>query len=142
MYYREKVRAAYKECVSLNPRVDAEMRQALNANERTPAFIDNIAIELEKVAALRLKKGKENISDKLIKDIVYDMTEVFIAGLKQQATINYESDLQRVLREQAAQKQKELEQTAEGNISGDYEEFGIIHMTEERSIINGEETGK
>lgn len=140
MFYRKIVREAYQEAIALNVTIDAELKAALRAHERVPAFIDNLALEIEKVAALRQKRGKRNLDEKIVKEMVYDVTAIFIAGLQTQAKRNFESDMERIAREQALQKQKDLEQTAEGNISGDYEEFGIIHMTEERSILDGLET--
>lgn len=138
MFYRRKVIEAYRECVALNPKADAEMKAALNTNERVPGFIDRLAVQLEDVAAIRFKRGKPNLPDKVIKDIVYDMTDMFVAGLKETAKRNYESDLDRIQREQAAQKAKEIAETAEGNISEEFKEMGLVAITDEREATHGE----
>ena len=91
--YRELIRKFYREAVALK-NCDLALKNALNTSERIPAFIDNLSIEFQKVQMKRIKP----IEEKHIREIVYDFTDLFIAGLETEAKLRYESDAQKAVR--------------------------------------------
>lgn len=135
MFYRKKVRDAYAECIRLHPTIGEDLRSALKVNERVPAFIDNLAIELEKVADLRRKQRKNNLTDEQIRETTYAMTDMFIMGLKNDVKRKHESDIERVKREQEELERAHLERTAAGEASGDYKDMGLEDVQDDRSVL-------
>lgn len=132
--YRGLVCRAYIEAVNACPFIDAGLRSALKAHERAPSFIDGLSNEFEKLAALRLKKGKRLPDDKHLKELVRDFTYGFIQAIQQKARQDYESDITKVMREQVIANQRDLDATIEGTPKGDYadliEEGGIKSLDE------------
>lgn len=137
MVYLKLVRETYKEAIALNPRINSDLRAALRAHERMPLFLQNLAKELEIVQADRVNKWKKPYTEKNIKDLIYDMVEVFISGVELEANARRESDIKKKMAEYKAQQQKDLDATAAGDISGDYQDIfteGGITATDERSV--------
>lgn len=138
MYYLELVKKTYQEAIALNPNINSGLKTALKSQERMPLFLKNLAIELEKVQENRNRKGKLHYSEKAIKDTIYDMVDVFIMGVEMENKARMESQLQKRLAEQEAQKKKDLEDTASGKVSGEYEELfdeGGITTDDDRSVL-------
>lgn len=138
MYYLELVKKTYQEAIALNPNINSGLKTALKSQERMPLFLKNLAIELEKVQENRNRKGKVHYSEKAIKDAIYDMVDVFIMGVEMENKARMESQLQKRLAEQEAQKKKDLEDTASGKVSGEYEELfdeGGITTDDDRSVL-------
>lgn len=138
MYYLELVKKTYQEAIALNPKINSGLKTALKSQERMPLFLKNLAIELEKVQENRNRKGKLHYSEKAIKDTIYDMVDVFIMGVEMENKARMESQLQKRLAEQEAQKKKDLEDTASGKVSGEYEELfdeGGITTDDDRSVL-------
>lgn len=133
MHYREQVRKSYNEAVSLHPTADADLKQALRSNERVPRFIDNLSLELGKLAEIRAKRNKQPIDEVHIKEIVYEMTDTFIKGLIGNATRLRESDLARIAREDQEAKQREIELASQGQMTGDFKDMGLQEIQEDRS---------
>lgn len=125
MDFRNKVRQYYQEAIRFLVH-DGEMRHALRTNDRVPAFIDNLASEFPKVNLLRFRQGKKPVNDLQVKDIVYQMTEVFITGLKSSYDQMQESDLQKIKREAAKAEEQKLERASKGIMEDEFEEMGLI----------------
>lgn len=124
--------------MQLHPTANSELKRALKAHERIPTFIENMCKEIDKVQTLAIKRRKKKYDDHTIKSLVYDMTNIFISGIEQEARKRYESDAQKFLNQQKEQEQKDLDASATGKLSGEYKEIadeaGLI-MTDERSDI-------
>lgn len=138
MLYLELVRKTYQEAIALNRNINSDLRAALKSHERMPLLFQNLALELEKVQALQLSKGKPPVTEKTMKSLIYDVTDMFISGVEAEAKARYESDAQRVLKAKQEQAQNDIENTASGNVSGEFqsifEEGGVI-STQERDIL-------
>lgn len=138
MLYLELVRKTYQEAIALNRNINSDLRSALRSHERMPLLFQNLALELEKVQALQLSKGKPPVTEKTMKSLIYDVTDMFISGVEAEAKARYESDAQRVLKAKQEQAQNDIENTASGNVSGEFqsifEEGGVI-STQERDIL-------
>lgn len=134
MFYLERVRSAYNEAVRLHPTATSDLKTALKTNERVPIFIDKLAVELQKLANFRDKRGKPPISDKHIKDVVYDMVDVFIKSLEAEAKMKYESDLDKRAREAEASNKREIERASRGEMTGDFADMGLTAV-DQRDVM-------
>ncbi len=138
MLYLELVRKTYQEAIALNRNINSDLRTALKSHERMPLLFQNLALELEKVQALQVSKGKPPVSEKTMKSLIYDMTDMFISGVEAEAKSRYETDAQKAMKAIAAQKVKDITETAAGNVSGDFEDIfkeGGVIATDERDIL-------
>ena len=121
---------AYREHIALKQDIPYDLRVALRSHERMPKFFYNIAKEIENLQDHYLKTGKDPVDEKTIKEIIYDVTDMFINGVKAEAEKRQESDAKRLLAEKKAQELKELDATASGTPTGEFEEIfedgGII----------------
>lgn len=120
MFYSKFIRDTYNEAVRLHPSINSELKLALKSHERVPTFVDALAKEVEQVQNVMLSTGKEKIKEDTIKHLVYDLTNLFITGIEKQAEIRQESDVKRMLREQAVSYAKDLDESADGNLKGDF----------------------
>lgn len=137
MYYKKLVEQAYQEALALNKNVNAELRAALRSHERMPLFLSNLAKNLEDLQASRRGLNRYIYPENQLRQIVYDFTEVFISGVVAEAESRYRSEVQKQMLAQQAQANKDLEATASGKVSGDFEEIfkeGGISVTDERSV--------
>lgn len=129
MFYTQKVREYYDQAVKLHPSAPTELKHSLRSNEMVPSFIDNLAIEIQKVQDMRLKKDKSPFPDKVIQETVYDMTNIFIANLERLASERMMSDLDKAAIKAKADYQKDLEASASGKLTGEFEE--LIEFTDD-----------
>jgi len=138
MLYFELVKKTYQEAVALNPRIPLDLKTALKSHEKIPLFFKNIAQELEKAQDDRLKKNQKPFSEKTIKEFIYDVTEIFVLGVKAEADARAQSEIERLARKAEADKKADLESTIKGEAKGDYAEVlkeGGIIMPEDRSSV-------
>ena len=138
MEYLNFVKKTYQEAISLNSSISSDLRHALRAHERMPLMFNNLAKELQNVQDLRLRQNKKLIDEKTLKNVVYDFTNIFIAGVEAEAKSRYESDIQRLAAEAEAQKKADLDATASGKTSGDYIDIfedGEIKMVDDRTEV-------
>jgi hypothetical protein len=138
MLYLEFVRKTYQEAIALNSKIPSDLKIALKSHERMPLLFQNLAIELQKVQDLYRARGKPPVSEKTMKSLVYDVTDMFISGVESEAKSRYESDAQKALKELEAQKLKDIQETASGNVSGEYQEIfdeGGVIATSERDVL-------
>lgn len=119
-FYRTLVRTTYDEAVKLHATAPSDLKVALKSHERVPQFIDNLAMEFTKVADLRSKKAQALPAVKHLKEIVYDMTDVFISGLIQENERMRESEIKKAQRLIEKQNKENLDAASTGNFKGDY----------------------
>lgn len=124
--YTQKVYNAYAEAVALNPVISLDLRIALKTNERVPHFITKLANEFMILDKYRARKGRPPVSDKHIKDIVYDMVGVFIQTLEAEAKRRNESEIDRHAREAEASNKTAIEKAAAGEMTGDFKDMGLV----------------
>lgn len=138
MNYFELVKKTYQEAIALNSKIPLDLRVALKSHEKIPQFFKNIALEIEKAQADRLAKGGKPFADQTIKSLIYDVTDIFIAGIKAEADSRAQSEIERLAKKAEADKKADLEATVAGQAKGDYadamKEGGVI-MPEDRSIV-------
>ena len=79
---KQKIREYFDEAITLNQTLDSEFKRQLMKHERSSLFIDNMVQEMYTAANICFMKRKKPISDKVIKDTVYSMTDVFISSVK------------------------------------------------------------
>lgn len=135
MFYSKFIRDTYNEAVRLHPSINSELKLALKSHERVPTFVDALAKEVEQVQNVMLSTGKEKIKDDTIKHLVYDLTNLFITGIEKQAELRQESDVKRMLREQAVSYKKDLDESADGNLKGDFADIfaeGVIESSDRK----------
>jgi hypothetical protein len=138
MHYKKLVLDSYQEAVRLHPTANSELKASLKAHERVPQFIDNMCKELDKVQTMAIAKRGKPYSEKHIKEIVYDMTNVFIMGVEEVARKRYESEARKYLEQRQAQERADLESSASGKLQGEYVDLvkeGGITLTDERSEV-------
>jgi hypothetical protein len=100
------IQSDYQECVALMD-MPADLRQALRAHERVPAFLSNLERELS-----ANKVGRFLTRTKL-KKTVYDLTEFFVGTLKRHADERIMSDAAKAAIKGKAQERKELEEAVD-----------------------------
>ena len=131
------VRQSYDEAIKLHPTAPSDLKIALRSHERIPLFVDNLARQFTLIAEQRTKKAQPLPSMKHLKEIVCDMVDVFIAGVKDEALKRQESDMKKMIRETEARNAKDLDASASGELTGDYAdlatEAGLI-IDESRSV--------
>lgn len=138
MLYRDLVLKSYQEAVQLHPTANSDLKRALKSHERVPLFINNLCKEIEKAQEYRLRTKKKKYLESTIKSLVYDMTNVFISGIEMEAKQRYESDMQKMIREQEARAKQDLESSASGKLTGEYADLANeagLTMTDERSDV-------
>lgn len=138
MQYIDLVRKTYQEAIALKTDIPSDLRTALRAHERMPLLFQNLALEIERAQDLQNRKGKAHYSDKTIKGLIYDVIDIFIAGVVSEATRRYETDAEKYLRFKEEKEAQDLKDTAAGNPTGDYKDIfddGEIKMTDERSDV-------
>lgn len=126
MNLKKFVRDSYREAVAFNKNIDDSLRTALKTNERVPQFIDNLVEEFRKIQKMRVEQGKKPFDQKYLKDAVYDMTDVFICTLKEEARKKHESDIAKAARKAKMDDVKDKEATLAGNPQGDYEGIHVL----------------
>jgi hypothetical protein len=138
MFYFELIKKTYHEAVSLNTKIPLDLKTALKSHERIPQFFKTIAEELEKAQNDRIKKNQKPFKEKTIKDFIYDVTEIFIIGVKAEADTRAQSEIQRLAAKAEADRKKDLEATVSGKAQGDYAEVlkeGGVKIIDDRSIL-------
>jgi len=137
MLYFELIKKTYQEAIALNPKIPLDLKTALKSHEKIPLFFKNIAEQLEKTQADRLAKGHKPFREDTIKSFIYDVTEIFILGVKAEADARAQSEIERLAAKAEADKKADLESTLAGKAKGDYAEVlkeGGVKIIEERSI--------
>lgn len=136
MNYHKLIKESYIEAIALDQTIPLDLRSALRSHERMPLFLDNLAKQLAGAQANRIKSNKDALHEAQIKSIVYDFTKIFIDGVKREAENRYKSDVKKQLEMAQAQMLKDLDATASGKISGEYQEIFSdgVTATTDRSV--------
>lgn len=95
-------------------------------------FYQNLAKQLNDVQVSRRNKGKKPASLQDVVWMIHGLTKVFVTGIEVQAKRRIESELERLKREQEAQKTKDMESTIAGKPQGIFEEMGVV--TDEKAL--------
>ncbi len=140
MDLRHLITSDYQEAINLLPGVPSELRKALKTHQRVPIFVDNLFKQISRLPP-HLKPTRLRI-----KQIVYDMTNVFVTNVKRQVDEKHLSDLAKAAEKKKAQDIKDLASTVDGNPQGDYQELSeerVIQLRERdgEDKTAGEETG-
>jgi hypothetical protein len=81
----ELCRKTYQEYVRDCPTIPGDLKRALKAHERVPAFIDNVAREIRKL--------KFRVKRETIESAVRDLTNFFVLAVKREAEQRVRSPL-------------------------------------------------
>jgi len=127
---RLQIKAWFLEAVQLDLEAPRELKDSiLRGHERLEGFYDNLTDQIQKAEKLLESRGK-TLKKETIQTTVYDMAKVFMQGLEGEAKRRYETDLQKFLRQQEADKIKEFESVLSGNAEGEFAEAGVISNEE------------
>lgn len=135
MLYFELIKKTYQEAVALNSKIPLDLRTALKSHEKIPLFFKNIAEQLEKAQDDRIKKGQKPFQESTVKSFIYDVTEMFILGVKAEADARAQSEIDRLAAKAEADRKKDLESTVAGKAQGDYADLikeGGVKIVNER----------
>lgn len=113
-----------------NATVNTELKKALLNHPNMRAFVQNIYAELVGVEQIRASKQKPRLKKTTIESYVKDMTNHFIMQFNHIAEVKAMSDLEKLRRSSEIQKQKDLEASADGKLTGEYEELNQIVIGE------------
>lgn len=123
---KEQIKKWFEESVRLNFKIDPELKRILLSNPpNLDKFITNLCREFENADRVCRSRGLV-LKQKTIQDTVYDMTEVFITVMENEAKRRYETDLAKLAREKEAAQIKEFEDVLSGNATGEFAEAGVI----------------
>lgn len=119
-----------------NATVNTELKKALLNHPNMRVFVQNIYAELVGVEQIRASKQKPRLKKTTIESYVKDMTNHFIMQFNHVAEVKAMSDLEKLRRSSEIQKQKDLEASADGKLTGEYEELNqiVIGETKVRSL--------
>ena len=137
MNYFEFVKKTYQEAIALNPRIPLDLRTALKSHEKIPLFFKNIAEQIERVQSERIAKNQKPFAETTIKGFIYDVTEIFVTGVRAEADDRARSEIERLAKKAEADKKADLESTIAGKAKGDYADVlkeGGVQIIGERSI--------
>jgi len=113
--------------------IKPELKASISKHERVNLFVNNLFEHLVRVGTLRMRQGKTPLKVKTIQETVEDFSRIFVQTVEQQAVEQYESISTKIAREDRDQLQKDMEETDNGNISGDFKEF----LCTEKDFANG-----
>lgn len=113
-----------------NAPVNTELKKALLNHPNMRTFVQNIYSELVGVEQIRASKQKSRLKKTTIESYVKDMTNHFIMQFNHIAEVKAMSDLEKLRRSSEIQKQKDLETSADGKLTGEYEELNQIVIGE------------
>lgn len=105
---RQMIISDYQERVMTNPSIPSELKVSLKSHERVPVFVDNLVGEINRFPS------KIKIDRVKLKSLVYDMTDVFVLGVKATAEDRYKSDLDKMIAKEKAKEQFELDNQGNG----------------------------
>ena len=129
---RKIIKNSFEEYIRLNQTIDANLKSVVLRHERSRIFLENLDIEIKKINILRFKKGKPPIEDHRIKDLIYTMTDVYIGTIKSESRQRSESILAKISRQEEIKKKQDMDNTINGNPTGDFAEFiGARNVKEE-----------
>lgn len=125
--FHAQIKVWFEEAVRLNTDCPEELKRKLLAFDhplivRFFGKMNEQFVEAERLCRLR----RLPLKIETLKLAMYDMTGMFILGLKGRAKLMYESDLAKAARVAEADKIKEFESVLAGNPIGEFAEAGVI----------------
>lgn len=116
MNSRDICRAAYQSYIA-TAEMPEDLRRSLKTHERVPAFIDNLAMHVERIEKSPKLKARTRLNIEKITSLAIDFTKVFVANVIRQADERRMSDAekQRILKAQS--DAKELDKLVEETIT-------------------------
>jgi hypothetical protein len=100
---KDMVIADYQEFIAISSDIPEDLKSALKAHERVPAFFDALSYQLSLVE----KNNPHLINRAVIKKATYDLADLFIKGVKHRADIKMMSDASRsVINSKVSEKQQ------------------------------------
>lgn len=133
---KTKIKEYFTEAIRMNMTLDSEFKSAILRHDRTNTYLENMSGELAKAQQRLIRKGKI-LRLETMKNIVYDMSDVFVSSIKIEAQQRHESVLAKLARQEEAQKKADMDATIAGKPQGDYEE-----LIEPRKVTSGAEKEK
>lgn len=130
------VRRAFHQAID-EAQVTFDLKQAAKRHPRVEEIVKSLTLAFQDIQDERQKLRKPPVKESTITWATESYAGMFIRKVEIEAHKRGESDLNRVLREQKEKHAKDLEKTAEGTPSGDFES-----MVKEGLVINetGDET--
>ena len=129
MIFKDKVKKYFREAVKGNIHCNPALRERLLNPQMHPnvnRYLTLLAVEIEKVQAHGVKTRGRPYKENHIKELVHDMTRIFIQKMEFDAQKMHESDIARSMREKKIQDQKDLDATVDGNSQGIFAEMGVV----------------
>lgn len=135
MDVRQMVITDYQERVAMRDDIPSELKRALKSHERVPLFVDNLTREINKIPEARAKakiRRAFKMDRMKLKNIVYDLTDIFINNVKAMAEQKAMSEAEQ---ERLRKKTDDIYGLdAQGN--GVVEELGVEVKDNEQEIQN------
>lgn len=120
--YRQEVKQVFLRTVEA-AKIDRALKDSLIRHERMETFQTNIARNLHEMQGIRTKQLKPLVTQEQRGWFVEWMTSIFINTCVKEGEEKIESAYTKHVREKAAREQRDLEETAKGNISGDFRDI-------------------
>jgi hypothetical protein len=117
-----KIRKYATEAIML-AEVPIELRRSCVKHERFNQLIQNLVIQFQKVQDLRAIQKKPPIKDNTIKSAVQDFALQFVCNVNRVAEERIASELEKQRLKDEADYAKDLNNSADGKLSGDFEEL-------------------
>lgn len=114
--------------------VNIELKRAVKEHPKVKQFLKDLYLQLVNVNVNREFRQKARLKDKTVIDTVESFAKVFIKGVNHEAEKRVQSELEKIRQKALADKQRDLEKSASGELSGEY-----LEIAEEGVILN--ETG-
>lgn len=122
-----QIKKWFEEAVRLNPECEDELKRKLLRFDHPliERFFGELRKQIEQGQRLCEQRGLV-LRESTMQEAVYDMTAMFVLGIKGRAKLMYESDLAKAAREAEAQQVQEFEDVLSGNPTGEFLEAGVI----------------
>lgn len=117
--YLQEVKQVFIKTVE-GAQIDRALKDSLIRHERMDTFQRNIAQRLIELQNVRTKQMKPLATLEQRGWLAEWMTNVFIETVKKEGEEKIESSYAKHIREKELRDQRDMEETAKGNISGDY----------------------
>lgn len=123
MTYGEKIKVWFREAVN-ESNITGELRhKILSDPNRTKGFTDKLTREITlAVYGATSKIGRAPKQDN-IRDIAKSLTIQWAENIEREAQRRFESDLERIRKEEEQRKKDDIEKTASGIVSGEFTEY-------------------
>ena len=125
MSVEQRVEKELKYQIHTSEKLDAEFKAAMLRWERWPKFSLYVADQWKVFCQKKLSKGLGIPTDKRFKWFIESSLELYQGGMQAHHRRENESAIAKRQRQEAVDKRSDIDQTLNGNPSGDYEDFLI-----------------